>query len=76
MKIPSYRDEVAETAGGRGKLSAAVRLLFVAAMGVCYNWVVKFTRYSETIRLRPDRAEIKLEWIDRSRHEDQIFPRY
>jgi hypothetical protein len=31
----------------------------------CYNALVKFTRYFETIRQRPDRSFIKLEWIER-----------
>ncbi len=32
--------------------------------GCCYNERVKFTRYFETMRQRPDRSIIKLEWIE------------
>jgi hypothetical protein len=34
-------------------------------MVFCYNVTVKFTRYFETMRDRPDRSFIKLEWIGR-----------
>ncbi len=32
----------------------------------CYNVLVKFTRYFEAMRQRPDRSSIKLEWIERT----------
>lgn len=32
---------------------------------VCYNRIVKFTRYFEIMRQRPDRSTIRLEWIER-----------
>jgi hypothetical protein len=33
---------------------------------VCYNGSAKFTRYFEIMRRRPDRAIIKLEWIEQA----------
>jgi hypothetical protein len=32
---------------------------------VYYRRAVRFTRYFEAIRQRPDRAQIRLEWIER-----------
>jgi hypothetical protein len=41
---------------------------------VCYNVIVKFTRYFEIIRQRPDRSIIKQEWIERvTKHPEKEF---
>jgi len=55
--------------GGEGGKAASpcwhlVRPPAAAAGRVCYNRAAKFTRYFEAIRQRPDRASIKLEWIE------------
>jgi hypothetical protein len=41
---------------------------------VCYNVIVKFTRYFEIMRQRPDRSIIKQEWIERvAKHPEKEF---
>jgi hypothetical protein len=39
---------------------------YAARVRFCYNEPVKFTRYFETVRQRPDRSFIKLDWIERA----------